>query len=92
MRKYLLILVALFALLLAACETAAPAGDAAAEPAEDTAAVETTDDMTATDEMTDTTMADGAMMEVNPLEVEGDIVLAGSSDGLPAGRSPGASL
>ncbi len=72
MRKYLLILVALFALMLSACETAPATSDAPADA-----------DVTGTEAVTDTAMADGAMMEVNPLEVEGDLVLAGSSTVFP---------
>ncbi|MEZ4638033.1 MAG: PstS family phosphate ABC transporter substrate-binding protein [Caldilineaceae bacterium] len=75
MRRLLFVFVALFAMMLAACTTAAPATQAPAAEAPAAEATEAPAEEAATE--------DGMLPEVNPLELSGDIIIAGSSTVYP---------
>lgn len=84
-KKLLIALVAILVLLLAACNGSA-GSDSAAAPAEEAAPTEAAPAEEAAAE--EAAPAEGEMMagelpEVNPLEIEGDIIIAGSSTVFP---------
>ena len=83
MRRLVLLSLVIFTLALAACGAPAAEAPAAEAPAVEVAATEVPAEEAAVEEAPAEAMAAGALAEVDPLTVEGDIVTAGSSTVFP---------
>jgi phosphate transport system substrate-binding protein len=86
MRRFVVLSLMILVLMLAACSAATPAAEAPAAEAAATeapAAEAPTAEEAPADAMAESPAVDGTLPEVNPLEVEGDIVTAGSSTVYP---------